>query len=86
MAENTIWPETDPQRQTVFHKLGDRLLFRYMNTILEKGSHLHQQRIEYDGSKHDLNLLSEENANSDVQAAMDVPDRKSTRLNSSHRT
>merc|ERR1712194_458192 len=39
------WPEFDPQRQNVYQRIMDALLYSYMGPILDKGSKLHKERL-----------------------------------------
>mmetsp|Transcript_13592 Transcript_13592/g.25525 ORF Transcript_13592/g.25525 Transcript_13592/m.25525 type:complete len:1381 (-) Transcript_13592:42-4184(-) len=42
-----IWPENDPKRQSFLNRLCDSLFYPYMGEILDKGSKLHKERMNY---------------------------------------
>lgn len=42
-----IWPENDPKRQSFLHRLCDSLFYPYMGEILDRGSKLHKERMNY---------------------------------------
>jgi ABC-type multidrug transport system, ATPase and permease components len=50
-----IWPENDPKRQSFLYRWCDSLFYPYMGEILDKGSKLHKERMNYQevpNSKH----------------------------------
>ena len=52
-----VWPECDPRRQNLFYKVVDSLFYPYMGQILEKGSKLHKERLNF-ASNASMGIMS----------------------------